>query len=49
MEIEKEQKPSIKLTLNAKQEYQWEIKIVGLDVEELAKVNLKMVALYGKK
>ena len=34
---------------NAKGEtrYEWEIQIVGLDVERLAKINGEMVAKYG--
>ena len=41
-----ENKPSIKLTLNAKQQYQWEIRIVGLDTDELEKVNNQMKAKF---
>lgn len=44
-----EQKESIKLTLNAKQQYQWEIKILSLDVELLDKINKEMKSKYGVK
>lgn len=36
-----EQKPSIKLTKNTKG-YGWEIKIIGLDVDELERINNEM-------
>lgn len=49
MEIENtqnEQKPSIKLMKMSKG-YQWEIKILSLDVEAIAKINSELEAKYG--
>jgi hypothetical protein len=40
-------KPSIKLSVSTKGVYTWEIRIVGLDVSELNKVNEQMKELYG--
>jgi hypothetical protein len=37
-----EQKESIKLTKNAKGNYQWEIKILSLDINQLEKLNKEM-------
>jgi len=56
-EIKKDQKESIKLTKNAKGEYQWEIKVFGSsienelnekDLERLYNLNEDLQLKYGK-
>jgi hypothetical protein len=42
-----EQKESIKLTKNAKGNFQWEIRILSLDVDELAEINDKLEKKFG--
>ena len=37
---------SIKLFINSKGTYTWEIKVLGLDLEKLEKTNSKMVETY---
>ena len=42
-----QQTDSIKLVKNAKGKYQWEIKILNLDLEQLAKINRELERGYG--
>jgi len=42
------QKEHIKLTKNAKGDYQWEIKILDLDVDKLDKINKELERGFGK-
>jgi len=46
--IQLEQKPSIKLIKNTKG-YNWEIKILELNVDALDEINKRMVEKYGVK
>ncbi len=42
-----EVKPSIKLNKGLTGKYGWEIRIVGLDVDELEKIDLEMRKRFG--
>ena len=42
-----EPKDSIKLVKNAKGKYQWEVKIVDLDVAKLATINADLERRFG--
>lgn len=44
-----EQKESIKLTKNAKGDYQWEIKILSLDIDQLQKLDQEMRIRFNEK
>ena len=43
-----EQKEGIKLTKNTKG-YNWEIKLLSLDLEQLHKINMQLIEKYGNK
>lgn len=44
-----EQKESIKLTKNAKGDFQWEIKILSLDINKLEELNNQMKLKFGSE
>jgi hypothetical protein len=43
-----QQQPYIELTKNAKGNYQWVIKILSLDINELEKINMELENKFGK-
>ena len=44
-----EQKESIKLMKMSKGNYNWEIKILSLDVDKIEAINKKLVEKFGEK
>lgn len=44
-----EQRESIKLIRNAKGNYQWEVKVLDLDIEKLNKINEELNKKYGSQ
>ena len=44
-----EQKEGLKLSKNSKGDYQWEIKLLSLDLEQLYSINKKLEERYGRK
>ena len=48
-QINIEQKQSIKLIKTSKNTYNWELKILDLNVNELEKLNNEMLKRFGEK
>jgi hypothetical protein len=43
------QEESIKLTKNAKGQFQWEVRILSLDVNRLEEINKQLEEKFGEK
>jgi hypothetical protein len=43
-----EQHPSIKIYKNTKGKYNWDIKILSLDIDEIERLNNEMLSRFGQ-
>ena len=48
-QINVEQKQSIKLIKTSKNTFNWELKILSLDIDELERLNNEMIKRFGEK